>query len=135
MTDVSVETSSEDLPFVVPPGVAPADLVAELASALPERAGEEYLVYERDGRWILASGVQVLVELDTDELRVATDGDVGSTGAAETCSDPSGPRSGSTGPVMFVTSRCTSSTAVSAATAAAPFSTSGASTGSPERSP
>jgi salicylate synthetase len=71
---VTTETSAEDLSFVVPPGVAPADLVAELASAVPERDGEEYLVYEHDGQWILASGVRTLVELDSDELRVVTDG-------------------------------------------------------------
>jgi salicylate synthetase len=74
LTDVSVETSSEDLSFVVPPGVTPADLVAELAIALPERDDEEYLVYEHDGEWILASGAQTLIELDSDELRVVTDG-------------------------------------------------------------
>jgi salicylate synthetase len=74
VTDVSVETSSESLSFVVPPGITPADLVAELASALPERADEDYLVYEHEGRWILASGVRVLVELDSDELRVTADG-------------------------------------------------------------
>lgn len=76
MTDVSVETSSEDLSFVVPSGVTPADLVAELAMALPERHGDEYLVYEHDGEWILASGTRALVELDSDELRVVADGGV-----------------------------------------------------------
>jgi salicylate synthetase len=74
LTDIRVETSSEELSFVVPPGVAPADLAAELAIALPERDGEEYLVYEHDGQWILASGVRALVELDSDELRVVIDG-------------------------------------------------------------
>ena len=74
MTDVHVETSSEDLSFVVPPGVTAADLVAELAIALPERHGEEYLVYEHDGEWILASGARTLVELDSDEFRAVTDG-------------------------------------------------------------
>ena len=71
---VTIETSSEDLSLVVPPGVTPADLVAELAIALPERDGDEYLVYEHDGEWILAAGAQTLVELDSDELRVVTDG-------------------------------------------------------------
>jgi salicylate synthetase len=76
LTDVRVETSPDDLSFAVPPGVAPADLVAELVAALPERDGDEYLVYERDNEWILASGVRALVELDSDELRIATDGAV-----------------------------------------------------------
>jgi salicylate synthetase len=76
LTDVRVETSPEELSFVVPPGIAPADLVAELAIALPERDGEEYLVYEHDGEWILATGVRALVELDSDELRVVADGAV-----------------------------------------------------------
>jgi salicylate synthetase len=76
LTDVRVETSSEDLSFVVPPGVTPADLVAELAIALPERDGDEYLVYEHDDEWILASGARALVELDSDELRVVVDGGV-----------------------------------------------------------
>jgi salicylate synthetase len=71
---VTLEAGSEKLSYVVPAGVTPADLVAELAKALPERAGEDYLVYEHDGQWILASGVRTLVELDSDELRVATDG-------------------------------------------------------------
>ncbi len=74
MTDVRVESSSEDLSFVVPPGCAPADLVAELAIALPERDGDEYLVYERDGESILACGAQAIVELDSDELRIVVDG-------------------------------------------------------------
>jgi salicylate synthetase len=71
---VTIEASPENLSYVVPPGVTPADLVAELAIALPERDGAEYLVYEHDGQWILASGVRTLVELDSDELRVVTDG-------------------------------------------------------------
>ena len=74
MTDVHVEASSEGLSFAVSDGVTPADLVAELAKALPERDGEEYLVYEHDGQWILVSGVRTLIELDSDELRVVTDG-------------------------------------------------------------
>jgi salicylate synthetase len=73
LTDVTVETSSEDLSFAVPRGCVPADLVAELAIALPEREGEEYLVYERDGQWTLATGARALVELDSDELRVVVD--------------------------------------------------------------
>ncbi|HET6734954.1 salicylate synthase [Mycobacterium sp.] len=77
MPKVSVETSSEDaasLSVTLPPGVTPADLVAELASALPERTGDEYLVYEHDGEWTLATGVCATVELDSDELRVIRDG-------------------------------------------------------------
>lgn len=78
MTDVSVETSPEaaaTLVLALPAGVAPADLVAELAAALPERDGEEYLVYEHDGEWILACGVRAAIELDTDELRLYAEGE------------------------------------------------------------
>jgi salicylate synthetase len=71
---VTIETTPEELSYVVPAGVRPADLVAELANAVPERDGEEYLVYEHDGQWILASGVRTLVELNSDELRVVADG-------------------------------------------------------------
>jgi salicylate synthetase len=74
LTDVRVEASSEDLSLAIPAGVTPADLVAELAIALPERDGDEYLVYEHDGEWILASGARTLVELDSDECRIVTDG-------------------------------------------------------------
>jgi len=41
---------------------------------LPERLGEEYLLYEHDAQWVLASGVRAMVELDSDELRVIRDG-------------------------------------------------------------
>jgi salicylate synthetase len=77
VTQVSVETSSADStsPSIpLPDHVDPAYLVAELAAALPERVGDEYLVYERDGQWVLASGVRAMVELDSDELRVIRDG-------------------------------------------------------------
>ncbi|BBZ13241.1 salicylate synthase [Mycobacterium branderi] len=77
MTEVSVETSPAGAPsqsFRLPPGIAPADLAAELAAALPERDGEEYLLYEHDGQWVLAIGVLAMVELDRDELRVIRDG-------------------------------------------------------------
>jgi salicylate synthetase len=77
VTDVSVEKSSAgtaSLSIPLPTHIDPADLAAELAAALPERAGEEYLVYERDGEWVLAAGVSAMVELDTDELRVIRDG-------------------------------------------------------------
>jgi salicylate synthetase len=74
LTDVRVETSPEKLSFVVPAGVEPADLVTELAIALPERDDDDYLVYEHDGEWRLATGVRTLIELDSDELRVVTDG-------------------------------------------------------------
>jgi salicylate synthetase len=52
----------------------PAELAAELAAALPERDGEQYLLYERDGAWTLAIGVRAAVELDSDELRLVGDG-------------------------------------------------------------
>ena len=77
MTDVSVETSSAGTtspPIPLPAHIDPADLAAELAAVLPERFGEEYLLYEHGGQWVLASGVQAMVELDSDELRVIRDG-------------------------------------------------------------
>lgn len=61
-------------PIPLPAHTDPADLAAELAALLPERFGEEYLLYEHDGQWVLASGVQAMVELDSDELRVIRDG-------------------------------------------------------------
>ncbi|EID13600.1 salicylate synthase MbtI [Mycobacterium xenopi RIVM700367] len=77
MTEVGVETSSADAAsqsIRLPADIDPADLAAELAAALPERDGEDYLLYERDGQWVLACGVLALVELDCDELRVVRDG-------------------------------------------------------------
>jgi salicylate synthetase len=77
VTEVSVETSSAGStspPLPLPVHIDPADLAAELAAVLPERIGEEYLLYERDGEWVLASGVRAMVELDSDELRVIRDG-------------------------------------------------------------
>jgi salicylate synthetase len=77
VTEVSVETSSAgtmSLPIPLPAHIDPADLAAELAAMLPERFGEEYLLYEHGGQWVLASGVQAMVELDSDELRVIRDG-------------------------------------------------------------
>ncbi len=77
MTDVGVETSAVGTPslsFPLPTDIAPADLAAELAAALPERDGEKYLLYERDGQWVLAAGAVAMVELDRDELRIIRDG-------------------------------------------------------------
>ena len=77
MTEVGVETSSVGAPslsFPLPTEIAPADLAAELAAALPERDGDEYLLYEHDGQWVLALGVLAMVELDRDELRITRDG-------------------------------------------------------------
>ena len=76
MTEASVETSSvaTSPPIPLPSDIHPADLAAELAAVLPERLGEEYLLYEREGQWVLASGVRAMVELDSDELRVIRDG-------------------------------------------------------------
>ncbi|KWX22244.1 salicylate synthase MbtI [Mycolicibacterium wolinskyi] len=77
MTKVSFETSSdnaESIELSLPTGTNPVDLVAELARVLPERDGEDYVVYERDGEWTLALGVRAVVELDSDELRVIQDG-------------------------------------------------------------
>jgi salicylate synthetase len=77
VTEVGVETSSVGAPslsFPLPTEIAPADLAAELAAALPERDGDEYLLYEQDGQWVLALGVLAMVELDRDELRITRDG-------------------------------------------------------------
>ena len=77
MTEASVETSPAvvaSLSIPLPAHIERADLAAELAAVLSERAGEEYLLYEHDNQWVLASGVQAMVELDTDELRVIRDG-------------------------------------------------------------
>lgn len=74
MTELGVERASENLSVPLPPGIGPADLAAALAAALPERDGEEYLLYERCGSWTLATGVRAAVELDSDELRTIRDG-------------------------------------------------------------
>ncbi|WP_407685312.1 salicylate synthase [Mycobacterium sp. HUMS_1102779] len=77
MTEVGVETSPADCassPIPLPAHIDPGDLAAELAAALSERTGEEYLLYERAGEWVLASGVRAMIELDSDELRVTRDG-------------------------------------------------------------
>jgi len=77
VTEVDVEAtqaSAESLPFSLPVDTAPADLAAELVAALPERDGEQYLLYERDGQWVLAIGALATIELDSDELRIIRDG-------------------------------------------------------------
>ena len=77
MTDVGVETSQAHvaaLSYPVPADIAPADVAAELVAALPERDGEEYLLYEHDGQWVLAIGTLAVIELDRDELRIIRDG-------------------------------------------------------------
>ncbi len=74
MTELSVETSSASPSIPLPAHVDPADVAAGLAAALPERAGDEYLLYEHDGQWVLASGVRAMVELDSHELRVTRNG-------------------------------------------------------------
>ncbi|TDH51126.1 salicylate synthase [Mycobacterium eburneum] len=77
MTEVSAQPSPPNaapLSVALPADIAPADVAAELAAALPERDGDEYLLYERDGAWTLAIGVQASVELDNDELRIVRDG-------------------------------------------------------------
>ncbi len=60
--------------FPLPAGIAPADVAAELVAALAEADGEEYLLYERDGQWVLAIGALAVIELDCDELRIIQDG-------------------------------------------------------------
>ena len=74
---MSVETSPDDAAATVelPAGVRPADVIAQLVAELPERDGDDYLVYERDGEWTLASGARAAIELDSDELRLMA-GDV-----------------------------------------------------------
>jgi salicylate synthetase len=77
VSEVNVETGSVDtasLSIPLPAHIHPADLAAELAALLPERVGEEYLLYESDGEWALAIGVLAMVELDSDELRVIRNG-------------------------------------------------------------
>jgi salicylate synthetase len=77
VTEVGVESSpvaASSLSFALPVEIAPGDLAAELAAALPERDGEEYLLYEYEGQWVLAAGVLAMVELDRDELRITRDG-------------------------------------------------------------
>jgi salicylate synthetase len=77
VTEASVQTTSAgstSSPIPLPAHVDPADLAAELAAVLPEKVGEEYLLYERGGQWVLASGVRAMVELDSDEVRVIRDG-------------------------------------------------------------
>jgi salicylate synthetase len=77
VTEVGVETSqagAASLSYPLPADIAPADLAAELVAALPERDGEQYLLYEQDGEWMLAIGALAMIELDRDELRIIRDG-------------------------------------------------------------
>jgi salicylate synthetase len=77
VTEVGVKASpvgAASLSFPLPTEIAPADLAAQLAAALPERDGEEYLLYEHDGQWVLAAGALAMVELDRDEVRIIRDG-------------------------------------------------------------
>ncbi len=77
MTEVGVDTSpagAASLSFSLPVGISPADLAAELAAVLAEADGEQYLLYERDGRWELAIGALATIELDSEELRIVRDG-------------------------------------------------------------
>lgn len=60
----------------LPDGFAPADLAGALAQEIPERHGDEYLIYERDGEWVLAIGARASVELDSDGLRIVRDGTI-----------------------------------------------------------
>jgi salicylate synthetase len=77
VTEVDVKASqahSASPPLSLPVDTSPADLAAELVAALPERDGEQYLLYERDGHWVLAIGALATIELDSDELRIIRDG-------------------------------------------------------------
>ncbi|MCV7175124.1 salicylate synthase [Mycolicibacterium sphagni] len=60
----------------LPHGMDPADVVALLAAAVPERLGADYLVYEQDGSWTLAIGTRASIELDRDEFRIGNGGSV-----------------------------------------------------------
>jgi salicylate synthetase len=62
------------LSFALPFDIDPADLAAELAAGSAEADGEQYLLYERDGEWVLAIGALAIIELDRDELRIIRDG-------------------------------------------------------------
>ncbi len=76
MTDTGLETSSvstASLCLPLPSDVDPADFAGELAAMLIEPVGEQYLLYEHDGEWVLAAGVRAMVELDSHELRVIRD--------------------------------------------------------------
>lgn len=77
MTHIGVDTTASSpasLSFPLPDGTAPADLAAELVTALAEADGEEYLLYEHDGDWVLAMGAVATVALDRDELTIVRDG-------------------------------------------------------------
>lgn len=75
MSEVNAEPiSGAALSVPLPSGIQPADLAAALAAELPERDGQEYLLYERERRWTLAAGVRAAIELDSDELRIVRDG-------------------------------------------------------------
>lgn len=76
MTKAGAATESLNTAWSVPlpSGLNPADVAAELVAKLFEPVGEEYLLYECGGQWVLAAGVQAMVELDSDELRVIRDG-------------------------------------------------------------
>jgi salicylate synthetase len=54
----------------IPDGMTPADVVAQLAAAVPERIGDDYLIYEQHGNWTLAIGSRTSIELDRDECRI-----------------------------------------------------------------
>jgi salicylate synthetase len=77
VTEVGVESSpagAASLSFALPFDIDPADLAAELAAGSAEADGEQYLLYERDGEWVLAIGALAIIELDRDELRIIRDG-------------------------------------------------------------
>ncbi|MBB3600506.1 salicylate synthetase [Mycolicibacterium sp. BK556] len=76
MTDVTVAPIEAAGWAELPHGMAPADVVAQLAAAVPERMGADYLVYEQDARWTLAIGTRASIELDRDECRISDGGPV-----------------------------------------------------------
>ena len=71
MTELRVETSSASPSVPLPAGIPPADLAAELAAALSERVGDQYLLYEHGGHWVLATGVRAMVPRKLDRGRTS----------------------------------------------------------------
>jgi salicylate synthetase len=79
IAETTTDAVSDALSLAMPTSgftLDPADVAAELARALPEAEGDEYVLYELGNRWLLAYGVRDVVELDAGELRIGTAGAV-----------------------------------------------------------
>ncbi|KAA0111288.1 salicylate synthase [Mycolicibacterium sp. P1-5] len=71
MTDVSVAPPIDAAGWAeIPDGMTPVEVVAQLAATVPERTGDDYLVYEHHDCWTLAVGARTWIELDRDEYRI-----------------------------------------------------------------